>query len=692
MSQRIPTAAELPFASLSQATCSIPFLEAFLGAPVRYRPSGPVSGVVGRAQDPSQQEAKEYARAQGVPYLSVEEGFLRSLSPGSGAFSLSLIADGTGIYHDASAPSDLENLLNSQGWESPDLLASARKAMDSLLAHGLSRYNHYPEARPGMLGSGSKKRILVIDQPAGDPSVTGGMADEQSFRRMLEDAAARQDATVTLAAAPDVPDGSGPGCLDRTAGKLGIRRISPMVQPLSLLKEADEVYCVASHMGFEALMLGKPVHCYGMPFYAGWGLTDDILSCPRRKARRTVLEMFAAAYMLYTRYADPIEGIRCDIHGAITRLALQKEKNEANRGHHACWGYPRWKQPYARAFLQGTESTFTFLSRFAGSKRVAGCAARHGGDVVAWSSKVRDGELPAQCRKAGVELIRMEDGFIRSVGLGSNFQWPYSLVLDRSGIYYDPTGPSDLEHLLNAIPSRTDHDQLCEEAAKLRGFIVSKGITKYNVGKGGISRGKWPSGKRVLLVPGQVEEDASVRSGGGAIQSNLGLLKAVRQANPDGIILFKPHPDVEAKNRKGKIPDDLALTLADEVLRGVRMDAVLPEIDEVHTLTSLTGFEALLRGIRVTAYGGPFYAGWGLTTDMADPSSPFFRRRQARLTLDELVAGTLMLYPSYYDWQTRSFCSAMDVCHRLLQPGAPQRGNRLLRFVVSLRRKLGKLA
>ena len=43
------------------------------------------------------------------------------------------------------------------------------------------------------------------------------------------------------------------------------------------------------------------------------------------------------------------------------------------------------------------------------------------------------------------------------------------------------------------------------------------------------------------------------------------------------------------------------------------MDVLLGIVDEVHTLTSLTGFEALLRGIEVHAYGGPFYAGWGLT-------------------------------------------------------------------------------
>ncbi|MBR4423980.1 MAG: capsular polysaccharide biosynthesis protein, partial [Mailhella sp.] len=420
MNQPIPTATEQKFAGFSQKVCSIPFLETFLGGSICYRPSVPVSGVIGCVRDPAEREAKEYARKHGIPYITLEGGFLRSLSPGtdSGAFSLSLIADKKGIYYDAGAPSDLEDLLNNRGWESPDLLDSARKAMDLILAHGLSTFNHAPDAGPGMLGDGSKRRLLVIDQPPGDLSVSCGMADGQSFLRMLEDAASRRNVSVTVAASPEILQGNTPGHLARTAEKLGIRYLSRMVSPLSLLKQADEVYCVSSQMGFEALLLGKPVHCYGMPFYAGWGATDDILSCPRRKARRTVLEIFTAAYMLYSRYIDPIENTRCGILGVIARLALQKEKNEANRGYHACWGYPKWKQPYARAFLQGTESTFAFHTRFAGSKSVAENAARHGGNVVAWSSKVRDGALPAQCRNAGVDLIRMEDGFIRSVGLG----------------------------------------------------------------------------------------------------------------------------------------------------------------------------------------------------------------------------------------------------------------------------------
>ena len=59
-------------------------------------------------------------------------------------------------------------------------------------------------------------------------------------------------------------------------------------------------------------------------------------------------------------------------------------------------------------------------------------------------------------------------------------------------------------------------------------------------------------------------------------------------------------------------------------------------------MTSLAGFEALLRNVRVVCHGLPFYAGWGLTTDRVD-----CRRRTKNLTLDELVFGVLITYPRY---------------------------------------------
>ncbi|HJZ17667.1 MAG TPA: hypothetical protein VJ251_19865, partial [Stellaceae bacterium] len=74
------------------------------------------------------------------------------------------------------------------------------------------------------------------------------------------------------------------------------------------------------------------------------------------------------------------------------------------------------------------------------------------------------------------------------------------------------------------------------------------------------------------------------------------------------------------------------------------------------------GFEALLRGRRVVVYGRPFYAGWGLTSDLTGID------RGRRLTLEELVAGALILYPRYLDPVTRLPCKPELVIERLASP------------------------
>ena len=51
---------------------------------------------------------------------------------------------------------------------------------------------------------------------------------------------------------------------------------------------------------------------------------------------------------------------------------------------------------------------------------------------------------------------------------------------------------------------------------------------------------------RRILVPGQVEDDASIRLGTRDICTNLALLRSTREQNPDAIVIYKPHPDVEA--------------------------------------------------------------------------------------------------------------------------------------------------
>ncbi len=263
---------------------------------------------------------------------------------------------------------------------------------------------------------------------------------------------------------------------------------------------------------------------------------------------------------------------------------------------------------------------------------------------------------------SGAQCLHMEDGFVRSVGLGSDLIRPLSLALDRRGLYFDATHESDLEHLLNTAQFSAGELQ---QAQQVRAFIVQHGITKYNLEPR--CAVQWPAGGRtVVLVPGQVEDDASIRLGCTHIKTNLDLLRAARQARPGAFIVYKPHPDVLSKNRRGGVALTAARAFADYVEAGVSVVSCLDACDEVHTMTSQSGFDALLRGKRVVTYGQPFYAGWGLTQDRAENPVAFARRTRC-LSLDELVAGALLRYPIYWDWESRGYTTCLTVLHRLLE-------------------------
>ena len=126
------------------------------------------------------------------------------------------------------------------------------------------------------------------------------------------------------------------------------------------------------------------------------------------------------------------------------------------------------------------------------------------------------------------------------------------------------------------------------------------------------------------------------------------MIEEVRFNNPDAYIIYKPHPDVEAGLRKGKIVWDEIKHLIDQVEKNVSIITLFEYIDELHTITSLSGFEALLRNIKVYCYGLPFYAGWGVTVDRHTCA-----RRQRKLTVDELAFSVLVEYPVYNIPHTR---------------------------------------
>jgi glycosyltransferase involved in cell wall biosynthesis len=250
------------------------------------------------------------------------------------------------------------------------------------------------------------------------------------------------------------------------------------------------------------------------------------------------------------------------------------------------------------------------------------------------------------------DVVRVEDGFIRSVGLGADLVVPLSWVFDTRGMYFDASAPSDLEWL---IEHKDYSSEELARAAALRQQVVDLGVTKYNLVAPVWHRPKGHT--KVLLVAGQVESDASIRLGAYAVRTNLQLLTAVRERNPDAYIVYKPHPDVVAGLRAGQTQASAVHALANEVIVHADMAQLLHEVDGVHVITSLTGFEALLRGVPVTVYGAPFYAGWGLCIEVDLPESVAARRTR-RASLNHLVAAALVDYPVYLHPQLKSLMTA----------------------------------
>jgi capsular polysaccharide export protein len=252
----------------------------------------------------------------------------------------------------------------------------------------------------------------------------------------------------------------------------------------------------------------------------------------------------------------------------------------------------------------------------------------------------------------------MEDGFIRSNGLGATLLAPLSVVIDEQGIYYDATKPSDLETLLRQCGPLSAEQKM--RVQNLQTKLLTQRVSKYNVGESADSANdqqiSWMqaaklSGKPRILIVGQVEDDLSVQYCGSAIKTNSALVERVCQENPGAYLIYKPHPDVEAGLRAGKVAE-AHLRHVQAVAYDTAMPDCLEHVDEIHTISSLTGFEALLRGLNVTCYGLPFYAGWGLTTDIdahLSPKSKYLerRRRDTQLTLKQLLYCALICYPLY---------------------------------------------
>ncbi|WP_457650162.1 capsular polysaccharide biosynthesis protein [Profundibacter sp.] len=619
---------------------------------------GDMVGVWGKS--PTSPRGEAVASHTDAPILRIEDAFLRSIHPGrSGEPPLGLLLDKNGVHFDPSTVSDLETLLATHPLDDTALLNRARNAMARIKAADLSKYNAHdpdiPLPAPGY--------VLVIDQTKGDASVTASGADRARFQEMLVFAQEEHPgAQVIIKTHPETLAGHRKGYYSAADASRRVSLLTEPVSPWALMDGAIAVYTVSSQLGFEAIMAGHKPRVFGTPFYAGWGLTQDETPLARRQRVLTRAQLFAAAMILYPEWYDPYRDRLCALEDVVDALEAQVRAWREDRRGYVATGMRLWK----RAPLQAFYGRYRKMRFAKGSEKANALARQNGARRMVWAGKGM---------AVDEDLLRIEDGFLRSRGLGANLTAPLSLVADDLGIYYDPTRESRLERLIAASVHLGEVEQ--HRAKRLMSSLTHAGVSKYNVGSVGLP--EMPKGRRIL-VPGQVEDDASVLKGCSEVSSNLDLLKRVRRENPDAVILYKPHPDVEAGLRDGAVTAADMAKYADLVLEDADPVALIDAVDEVWTMTSLLGFEALLRGREVTCLGMPFYAGWGLTRDLAEVPE----RRQASPTLAQMVHAVLVDYPRYYDPVADLPCPPEVIVERLQHSELPPERLRLLAKVQGI--------
>ncbi|EFO9213499.1 capsular polysaccharide biosynthesis protein [Campylobacter lari] len=602
---------------------------------------------IGWGRKKSGLKAVELAKKYNARFLLLEDGFLRSLNLGmENSPSFSIVKDDIGIYYDATAPSKLENILNTYEFDSKEL-EQAKKAIELIKKEKLSKYNNNL-CVPKELFNINEERVLIITQVANDASLKFGLAENFLTHDIINEAIKENpNAKIYIKIHPDVLSGKKQSDFDVQDLSSKCVVIKENYNPIELLSCFKKVYTKTSGMGFEALILGCECVCYGVPFYAGWGLTQDKQVCKRRLKKRSLEEVFYAAYILYSEYFNPYLNQKSDIFDTMYTLAKYKKIEQANSNTLYFLGFSKWKREYIKPFFKAKNNKIIFLNSL---DELYKANLNPEDKIFIWGKKY-DKTLLA--KDFNNEIFLVEDGFLRSVFLGSDLTRPFSLIIDSKGLYVDPSKSSDLEDILQ---NHEFDESLKQRAKKLITTITQNKFSKYN----GLKHEKlnFNTDKKIILIPAQVEDDASMILGGAGYDT-LKLLQSVRKANENAFIVFKPHPDVLSGNRKGLKDKSIILKYCDEIIENISIDSAINACDEVHTITSTSGFDALLRGKKVVVYGKPFYAGWGLTSDLHE-----IPRRTRMLSLEELVAGVLILYPRYIHPKNKNLCEvelALDI-------------------------------
>jgi len=234
-----------------------------------------------------------------------------------------------------------------------------------------------------------------------------------------------------------------------------VTRLPPPCDPWWLAEKAGALWAGADHeLALVAAVAGRPARLFGAGRFAALA--------PTPLPPATLAQVTAATLSQNTAYHCPYTGAPLDAGQAIALMAPWRKLIDGNRRIGAVMGAARWKRITLDPMLwdgSGPVRHVHTAPRALGADQV----------VLAWKSRCGPRAL-AQLAARGWPVAELEDGFIRSVGLGANCVPPLSVVVDFGGIYFDPATPSDLESLLEGADIAPD---MITRAAALKEALVA---------------------------------------------------------------------------------------------------------------------------------------------------------------------------------------------------------------------------
>lgn len=274
-------------------------------------------------------------------------------------------------------------------------------------------------------------------------------------------------------------------------------------------------------------------------------------------------------------------------------------------------------------------------------------------------------------RKFGKKPFIIEDGFIRSVGIGLSKEPALSITLCGSNTaYYDSYNASSFEEILNSDRVFTDEELM--KAKSTISLITENHISKYNDSPYlPVSIGRTDA-RKILVVDQRYGDQSVVCAKANENDFQSMLVNAIRD-NPDADILIKRHPDA-VKGDKGSYFSDVNVNFTRDINNVHLIDydihphQLLEMVDKVYVCSSGLGFEALLYNKEVLCYGVPFYSNWGVTTDRIKED-----RRIKNRTIEEIFYVSYIECSRYYSPDLARVCDIDDCIEYIIK-------NRSFRF------------